>query len=118
VIHLLAAELVASFNWLTLTASVALTPAAKPVIVLPPMSIPEVVTLGPPAMVKPLALSVTAEPMATPLVSMRVLPVVMLPSLPRSMSLASLICRPSVPLATTPMLPSVSSPVAPIAGNA
>ena len=43
----------------------------------------------------------------TPLLLVTVLPVVTLPSAPRSMSLASWTLRPSVPFAITPMLPAV-----------
>ena len=60
-----------SFNWSTFTPSVPLMPGATLVKVLPPASMPLMVTLGPPTMVKPSWLMVVG-------------PITMLPVLPKS----------------------------------
>src|SRR5690606_30924932 len=72
-------------NWLTLTASVALMPAATLVMVLPPALMPAVVTLGPLAMTSPVLPSATFGPTATPALLTTVSPVLTLPAVPRSM---------------------------------
>ena len=78
-----------------------LPPLATLVICLLPASIPVLVTLGPLAMVRPLLFTV-------------VLPVFRLPALPKSTFCASFTRNVLLALsATTPMLLSVSVPVAP-----
>ena len=74
-------------------------PLATLVMALPPASMPPAVTLGPLMMVKPSLFTF-------------VLPMAMLPLLPKSMASASFTVSVSVP-ATTPMLPSVRVPVLP-----
>ena len=105
------------FNCETFTASVSSVPAATPVILLPAASIPDLVTLGPPAIVKPSLLMVvspafkpsfvkaTLSPTFTPSLFITVSPAFTLSTF---MSFANLISNLSLPSATTPMLPSES----------
>ena len=88
-----------SFNCETFTASVSSVPAATLLILLPAASIPDLVTLGPPAIFKPSVLMVVSPAF----------------TLSTLISLANLISNLSAPSATTPMLPleSLLSSVSP-----
>ena len=80
------ATVLTSFNWLTLTASVSAVPAAKLVILSPPMLMPL------PLMVGPLVMETLFKPVKSD---------------------ANLTVNVSVPLPSIPMLPSVKVPVLP-----
>ena len=110
---------IAASNCALLTASVPLTAVATLLIVLLPALIPSFVMLGPVA-VPLLLVKDTPEPLTTvvlpaasfevtPALLITVLPIVTEPAVPRSIFRANLINSVSVPLETTPMLPSVNT---------
>ena len=110
---------IAASNCALLTASVLLTAVATLLTILLPALIPSFVMLGP-VTVSVLSLKDTPEPLitvvlpavsfeVTPALLMAVFPIVTEPAVPRSIFRANLINSVSVPLATTPILPSVNT---------
>ena len=110
---------IAASNCALLTASVLLTAVATLLTVLLPALIPSFVMLGPVAVLV-LSLKDTPEPLTTvvlpaasfeviPSLLITVLPIVTEPAVPRLIFCANLTNSVSVPLETTPILPSVNT---------